>query len=254
MPDQQLRLQVSGVSHSYGRRQGLAGVSMELPVGVTGLLGPNGAGKSTLMKLVATALSLHHGAIRRGDLAWSHGQDNAVRKLVGYLPQHFEVMSFASVRRNVAYAAWAHGLSGSSLDRAVDTVLASLDLTGRADDRARSLSGGMRQRLGLACAMVHRPQVLVLDEPTVGLDPVQRQALRQSMVEAGRNSVVLISTHLVEDLATVADHVVVLREGTVCFAGSLDQLRARGMERAGEHASTLEAGYHAVQADGSDTP
>lgn len=110
----------------------------------------------------------------------------------------------------------------------------------------------MRQRLGLACAMVHRPQVVILDEPTVGLDPVQRHALRRTIGEVGKKSVVLISTHLVEDLATVAKQVVVLREGTVSFTGSLDQLRTLGSHQSEEHASALEAGYHAAQVRGGD--
>lgn len=225
---------------------------MDFPTGVTGLLGPNGAGKSTLMKLVATALPLQQGAIRYGDLPWGPGRIDDVRGLIGYLPQRFELRGWSSVRRNVAYAAWAHGLTQPKADDAVEDVLATVGLLDRAKDPARSLSGGMRQRLGLACAMVHRPQILVLDEPTVGLDPVQRQLLRRTIGEVGRNSVVLVSTHLVEDLATVADQVVVMREGTVSFAGSLDELRALGADESQQHASALEAGYHAVQAGGSD--
>ncbi|NLE97451.1 MAG: ATP-binding cassette domain-containing protein [Propionibacterium sp.] len=245
-------VEVLAVSHQYGKRQGLADASLTLPVGVTGLLGPNGAGKTTLMKLLATALPLQRGTIRHGELAWTRKNAVDVRRLVGYLPQRFELMEWSTLRRNVEYAAWAQGLSGPSLDGAVDDVLATVDLADRASDRARALSGGMRQRLGLACAMVHRPPVLVLDEPTVGLDPVQRQQLRRTIVQASEQSVVLISTHLVEDLATVADQVVVMREGEVRFTGSLDELRDLGATLADQHASPLEAGYHAVQAAGQD--
>lgn len=104
---------------------------MVLPVGVTGLLGPNGAGKSTLMKLLATALPLQQGSIRQGDLTWGQGRISAIRGLIGYLPQRFELMGWSSVRRNVAYAAWAHGLSGSGLDKAVEAVLVTVDLVAR---------------------------------------------------------------------------------------------------------------------------
>lgn len=236
---------ITQVSHSYGRRLALQEVSLTLPVGVTGLLGPNGAGKSTLMKLLATATGLQSGEIRFGERRLGDGPVNEIRRLIGYLPQRFELMEWSTVRRNVAYAAWAHGLAGDALDAAVDAVLTSVDLADRAGSRARSLSGGMRQRLGLACALVHRPAVAILDEPTVGLDPVQRGELRRLITDLGEHSVVLISTHLVEDLAATAEQVVVLHEGRMRFRGSVAELRALGESSTSTHASVLEAGYEA---------
>ena len=240
------------ISHSYGRRPALQEVSLTLPIGVTGLLGPNGAGKSTLMKLLATATGLQTGEIRFGKRRLGDGPVNEIRRLIGYLPQRFELMEWSTVRRNVAYAAWAHGLAGDALDAAVDAVLGSVDLAERAGSRARSLSGGMRQRLGLACALVHRPVVAVLDEPTVGLDPVQRGELRRLITELGERSIVLISTHLVEDLAATAEQVVALHEGRVRFRGSVADLRTLGEANASNHASVLEAGYEASL--GMNTP
>jgi len=250
---------VSGVSHSYGGRMALVDVSCELPVGVTGLLGPNGAGKSTLMTLLATAVPLRNGSIRFGDIEVGAGAVERVRGLIGYLPQRFEVMELASVRRNVAYAAWAHGLGGDGLEQAVDDALALFDLADRVKSRARSLSGGMRQRLGLACALVHRPPVVILDEPTVGLDPVQRAELRRSIVDLGQHSAVLVSTHLVEDLAGVAERVLVIHQGRLRFSGSVEELRDLGQGGAeqrpdgvvesglaGSVSSPLEAGYAAA--------
>lgn len=234
------------VSHSYGGRLALSGVSCELPVGVTGLLGPNGAGKSTLMKLLATAMRLRNGSIRFGEIEFDDGSIARVRGLIGYLPQRFEVMEMASVRRNVSYAAWAHGLSGDGLETAVGDALELFDLTDRAKSRARTLSGGMRQRLGLACALVHRPQVVILDEPTVGLDPVQRSELRRSIAKLGEHSVVLISTHLVEDLAAIAERVLVIHQGRLRFAGSVAELRELGEGGQASHSSPLEAGYEAA--------
>ncbi|MEA4945363.1 MAG: ATP-binding cassette domain-containing protein [Propionicimonas sp.] len=236
-------LQVSGVSHRYGRRPALHDVTLTLPVGVTGLLGPNGAGKSTLMKLLATATPLRAGEVRFGDLVLGASPVTEIRRLIGYLPQKFELMEWSSVRRNVDYAAWAHGLSGDAQRTGVDAVLEAVGLTDRSHTRARSLSGGMRQRLGLACALVHRPAVAILDEPTVGLDPVQRGELRRLIAELGEHSVVLISTHLVEDLAASAEQVVVLHEGRVRFRGSVDDLRALGETYPNPHTSVLEAGY-----------
>lgn len=239
-------IEIAGVSHRYGRRQSLVGVNLDLPVGVTGLLGPNGAGKSTLMKLLATAMPLQEGSIRFGETSVVRATLNDVRRLVGYLPQRFEVMGWSTVRGNVEYAAWAQGVAADQIAEAVDASLTAVDLQDRAGSRARSLSGGMRQRLGLACALVHRPPVVILDEPTVGLDPVQRRDLRGLINGVAKTSVVLMSTHLVEDLATVAEKVVVLHDGLVRFDGSLTELRVLGDATAGEHASALEAGYHAA--------
>jgi ABC-2 type transport system ATP-binding protein len=212
---------VRDVTHRYGRRVALADATLDLPVGVTGLLGPNGAGKSTLMKLLATAMPLQTGSVAAGDLPLVRDNLTAVRRQLGYLP------------------------SREAGERA-DLALALLGLSDRAGSRARALSGGMRQRLGLACALVHEPRVLVLDEPTVGLDPAQRRGLRDAIAAAAERAVVLISTHLVEDLATLADQVVVMHEGTLRFVGTLDDLRALGADDAAGHASELEAGYHAV--------
>lgn len=236
-------VKVLGVSHRYGRKEALIGVDLNLPVGVTGLLGPNGAGKTTLMKLLATATPLRHGEIHYGNLDVGRDSLPEVRSLIGYLPQRFELMEWASVARNVAYAAWAHGVPREEVERAAHRVLEAVDLVSRAGSRARSLSGGMRQRLGLACALVHRPAVAILDEPTVGLDPVQRSELRRLITQLGRESVVLVSTHLVEDLAAAAEHVVVMNDGRVRFTGGIEDLRRLGETSTTSHSSVLEAGY-----------
>jgi ABC-2 type transport system ATP-binding protein len=175
---------VRGVTHRYGRRVALADATLDLPVGVTGLLGPNGAGKSTLMKLLATAMPLQTGSVAVGDVPLVRDNLTAVRRQLGYLPQRFEVMGWSTVRRNVEYAAWAHGLPSREAGERADRALVLLGLSDRAGSRARALSGGMRQRLGLACALVHEPRVLVLDEPTVGLDPAQRRGLRDAIAAA----------------------------------------------------------------------
>lgn len=194
------RVSVRGVTHRYGRRVALADATLDLPVGVTGLLGPNGAGKSTLMKLLATAMPLQTGSVAVGDVPLVRDNLTAVRRQLGYLPQRFEVMGWSTVRRNVEYAAWAHGLPSREAGERADRALVLLGLSDRAGSRARALSGGVRQRLGLACALVHEPRVLVLDEPTVGLDPAQRRGLRAlgaddaaghaSELEAGYHAVV----------------------------------------------------------------
>jgi ABC-2 type transport system ATP-binding protein len=200
------------------------------------------------MKLMATALPVQAGSISYGDLVLGKSPVRDVRRLLGYLPQRFSIMGTSTVIRNVSYAAWAHGMKGKELSDAVEYVLEVFDLSDRAKSRAVSLSGGMRQRLGLACALVHTPRIAILDEPTVGLDPVQRSELRRCISRIGQRSSVLISTHLVEDLVGVAEQVLVMNEGILCFAGSVVELAQAGVsrERAEGLSSGLEAGYTAV--------
>ncbi len=242
----QPRVAIQGLTHRYGRQLALDHVDLDLPTGVTGLLGPNGAGKTTLLKLIATAMPVRGGTLSIDGVSVGATTLRTVRRRLGYLPQRFEVMGQATVSHNVAYAAWAHGMTRVEIPEAVGRALALVDLTDRADVHARSLSGGMRQRLGLACATVHRPQLLVLDEPTVGLDPVQRSQLRESIAGAAEDAVVVVSTHLVEDLTHTADRIVILHEGRLRFVGSPGELSRLGEPLAKRHASPLEAGYHAV--------
>ncbi|MDO5082797.1 MAG: ATP-binding cassette domain-containing protein [Arachnia propionica] len=237
-------VRLHGVSHSYGARDALHGISTTFRVGVTGLLGPNGAGKTTLMKLVATAHPLQRGEITVGDVRLGRDTVDQVRSRIGYLPQQFTVMGWASVRQNVEYAAWAHGMGKRDIPDAVADALELVGLADRAASRARSLSGGMRQRLGLACALVHRPSILILDEPTVGLDPRHRQGLRQIISQAGEHAVVIVSTHLIEDLATSAHTVVVVDQGEIKFDDSMTAFRELGGNTHGE--PELEAAYFAV--------
>lgn len=238
-------LEISDVSHSYGRRRRLSHVSSVVAPGVTGLLGPNGAGKTTLLKLLAGAMPLQQGSIRYADVRWEQHSSEAAG-LVAYLPQRFELMEWSSVVRNVAYAAWAQGMSAEQAHSQALATLTRVGLADRANDRVRSLSGGMRQRVGIACALVHRPRIVLLDEPTVGLDPSQRVEIRGVIHEAAEDAIVLVSTHMVEDLANIAQHVMVLAEGTLRFQGTIDELRELGEASETAHASALESGYYAA--------
>lgn len=159
---------------------------------MVGLLGPNGAGKTTLFKLLATALPLQTGDIASAELDYRTTPVHTVRTRIGYLPQRFELMEWSTVRRNVEYAAWAHGVADADIAQRADESLERVGLLDRRGSRARSLSGGMRPRLGLACALAHSPELTTLDEPTVGLDPVQRAELRHQIAEHGREGVVVV--------------------------------------------------------------
>lgn len=235
------------VSFSYGRRKVLHGISVGLSVGVTGLLGPNGAGKSTLLNILATVRQPSGGtvAIDGADTTSRDGRATA-RRSIGYLPQRFDLMHGATLRRNVAYAAWAQGVPADRSDEAAFESLKLVGLAPRADERAGRLSGGQRQRLGIACAVAHRPRVLLLDEPTVGIDPIQRVEIRRYLRQIASTTAVVVSTHIVEDIAQSASRVLVMDAGRMWFDGSVAELELRGASKTGEGASALELGYAAT--------
>lgn len=155
-------------------------------------------------------------------------------------------MDFTSVERNVIYAAWAHGVKRDEIPGAVKDILEITDLTAKKNAMARSLSGGMRQRLGIACALVHRPRVALLDEPTVGLDPLQRAGIRQLLMQLAEDSSIIVSTHLVEDLVGVANRVLVMDAGRLTFDGAIPDLEHLGADRPSPGLNQLECGYQAA--------
>lgn len=218
-----------GVSKSFRRRTALDGIDVRFDPGVTSLLGANGAGKTTLVSAIATVTRPDGGRISVAgcDLSTADGV-SAARRQVGYLPQHFDLIGGASVHENAAYSAWCHGWDRALVDEQASWALAVVGLSDRRRERARAISGGQRQRLGIACAIAHRPQVLVLDEPTVSLDPIGRIAVRELIAELGRSTTVIMSTHLVDEVAALGGQAVVLREGTVAYSGSTDDLGRDG--------------------------
>ena len=239
----QVDVSLSHVSFSYGRKQALSDVSLSFGNGVFGLLGPNGAGKTTLMNIVTTLSRPSSGSVRiAGANVLTNSGRRRARSRIGYLPQSFELMNASSLLRNVRYAAWARGLSWKASCDAAVWALEQVELSGEARRPVRSLSGGMRQRAGIACAIVARPDVLVLDEPTVGLDPVQRIEVRKFLDAYADSHTVLVSTHLVEDLAAIADRVLVLDHGRLLLDGRMDDLAALA-DSEDSMASPWESGY-----------
>jgi ABC-2 type transport system ATP-binding protein len=233
-----------GVGFAYGRTEVLRGIELKAGVGITGLLGPNGAGKSTLLEILATVKAPKTGSVTVAGVEAAGGSSiRAIRRHLGYLPQRFDLMMWSSCRRNVAYAAWCNGVDPGVADDAALTALAAVDLVDRRDVRAGTLSGGQRQRLGIACAIAHRPAVLLLDEPTVGLDPGQRLEIRDHLRAYAAGACVLVSTHIVEDLAVVASSVVVIDRGVLSYQGSVEGLAAAETEIDSRFQSPLEAGY-----------
>lgn len=223
-------LEVARVSYSFGETQALCEVSMSLGLGINGVLGVNGAGKTTLLRILAGQLRPVSGECR-------YGTDSSLglsyRRRVSILPQHFTFPGNYRVREFVAFAAWLKGNSSRRAGELADDSLSAVGLIDRRDARMRSLSGGMRRRAGLASALVGDPEILVLDEPTTGVDPEQRATLRELIRVQSKDRIIVFSSHVLEDVQQLADHVVVLHEGRVVADQPLDDLIAKPGGREG---------------------
>jgi ABC-2 type transport system ATP-binding protein len=214
------------LTKSYGRHRALDGLDLSARTGVTGLLGPNGAGKTTLLRILATVMTPDSGDVRLLGRDPAAAEDRlAVRRRLGYLPQDagfhggftaFEAVDYVAVLKE-------HTAQRARHDE-VRRVLAKVGLADVSGRKVRALSGGMRRRLGLAQALLGRPELLVLDEPTAGLDPEQRIRFRDLVSEAGEASTVVLSTHQTEDVAALCSHVVVMVGGRARFAGTVAEL------------------------------
>ncbi|MBI4336608.1 MAG: ABC transporter ATP-binding protein [Chloroflexi bacterium] len=229
-------IEVENVTFSYGKLRALSGLTLHIPVGVSfGLLGPNGAGKTTLIRLMVGLLRPSSGSVRV--LGEQPSREVAAR--IGYMPQLSALYPDLSVWENLDFFARIYGLPGATRRQAIDRVLRLVDLWKRRDDVVGHLSGGMRQRLSLACALVHRPPLLVLDEPTVGLDPELRVhfwRFFQQLTKEGTS--IVISSHTMDDAAH-CDRLAFLREGQVIAEGPPQALR----DGTGDPKATLEEAF-----------
>ena len=241
-----MNVQVSGLTRRFGRAVAVAGVELEIGVGVFGLLGPNGAGKTSLLRMMATAVPPSSGTLRLLDRdPLVHGQRREIRRRIGYLPQTPGYYPGFTVTEFVEYFALLKEMPAGRVHDAVATAVERVGLADRARARLRTLSGGMLRRATIAQAIVNEPELLLLDEPTAGLDPEQRVAFRALLRELGQRATVVVSTHLVEDVGAACGQVALMDKGRIIFHGTPGELIARG---AGHDTgdAPLERGYTAV--------
>lgn len=239
-------LVMDDLTFAYGRKEVLHGLTGQWRPGVVGLLGLNGAGKTTLLRVLATTATPSDGVLRiAGHDPRQFRARSRLRKSLGYLPQDASWHPAFTVREFGHYFAWLHGVSHKQRRRRVDEVLDTVDLTRFADERLGRLSGGQRRRAMLVQALVHQPTVLILDEPTAGLDPEQRVRVRNLVRTIAADRLVILSTHLVEDVGYAADRVVVLHEGRFVFDGDSDTLKANAYSD-DPGGNPLEQGFHRV--------
>ena len=220
-------LSLESVGYHYaGGHAAVADVNLDLGPGILGLLGPNGAGKSTLMRMLATMTRPSSGRIR-----WN-GTDltaapNALRSTLGYLPQDFGVYPALSAREFLGFLAAVKGLSGAKARERVDHCLSQVGLGDAADRRLGEYSGGMRQRVGIAQALLNDPTLLIVDEPTVSLDPEERMRFRHLLTDLAGERLVILSTHIVSDVEASATALAVMSAGALRFHGTPEQLIAQ---------------------------
>ncbi|GAA1278280.1 ABC transporter ATP-binding protein [Saccharothrix xinjiangensis] len=240
------QVRAEGLRVRAGRRVAVDGLDLRLGRGVHGLLGPNGAGKTTLIRALATVLRPASGTLEVFGRPVSGQVDlRALRRSLGYLPQDFGYYKRFTVREFVEYVAWLKEVPARDVPGAVQRAVERVGLADRADDRLKSLSGGMVRRAGIAQAIVNDPELLLLDEPTAGLDPGQRVRFRELVQELGADSCVVVSTHLVEDVAAACSDVVLVAGGKLVFQGTPAELAAAGgPDHVGD--SPIERGYSAL--------
>jgi ABC-2 type transport system ATP-binding protein len=244
-----MNVEIAGVTRRFGRTQAVAGVDLSAGPGVFGLLGPNGAGKTSLLRMMATVIPPSSGRLRLlGRDPGGYGPRREIRRRLGYLPQNLGYYPSFTVAEFVEYFALLKEMPSARVPAAVAAAIERTGLGDKARARLRTLSGGMLRRAGIAQAIVNEPELLLLDEPTAGLDPEQRVAFRALLRECGEHATVVVSTHLVEDVGAACTEVALMNQGKIVFHGTPAELiaRADGTDAAGD--APLERGYSAVLA------
>jgi len=214
-----MKLSIENISKQYTKDKfGLKDFSITIENGILGLLGPNGAGKSTLMKMIATISKPTDGKI----ILDGHDlvkEPDYIRKFLGYLPQDFGVYDNLNAYEFLAYIAAMKGVGGPNLKPRIESLLAGVNLIEAAKLPIGTYSGGMKQRVGIAQALLNDPKVLIFDEPTVGLDPEERMRFRNLISDLAQNCIVILSSHIVSDIETIADEVAIMKGGTLINKG-----------------------------------
>lgn len=215
-----MELKIDNLTKQYGNKTAIDQVSFSLTPGVTGLLGANGAGKSTLMRMVCGVMKPTSGSIT---LDQYDVTEKEYRNLIGYLPQDFGYYPEFTGMKFLLYVAALKGLDRQTAGMRSRELLEQVNLEKDGAKKIKTYSGGMKRRLGIAQALLNRPKLIVLDEPTAGLDPKERVRFRHIFEQLGRDNIVLLSTHIVSDIEKCADRVMVIKEGKKVFDGTEEE-------------------------------
>lgn len=216
-----MELIIDGLSKKYENKKAVDSISLKLHQGVYGLLGANGAGKTTLMRMICGILKPTAGTIAFDGSAVT---EERYRSILGYLPQDFGYYPEFTGQDFLFYMAALKGIGKPQAKRKAAELLQMVSLQDAAKKKIKTYSGGMKQRLGIAQALLNQPKLLVLDEPTAGLDPKERVRFRNLIQDLGENSIVLLSTHIISDIEHIADHVIMMKDGRLLYSGKWDEM------------------------------
>ena len=215
-------IEIRNLTKNYGKKQALSAVNLTIPQGMFGLLGPNGAGKTTLMKILTTLLQKTEGDVKICGIPVENSRE--IRHMTGYLPQDFSMYGNMSAYEALDYLAMLSGVSKAERKSKVPEMLEKVNLLEQQKTKVKSMSGGMKRRLGIAQAIIHDPRVIIVDEPTAGLDPEERIRFRNLLCEIAKDRIVLLSTHIVGDIEATCENIAVLNQGRLCFQGKVAEL------------------------------
>lgn len=215
-------LKIDSISKKYGKYMALDNISLSIKPGVFGLLGPNGAGKSTLMRILTTIQTYDSGSIEYGTVNWNNKLD--VKRLLGYLPQKFSLYKHLTVTECLMHIATLKGISMEKKLK-VEYVLEQVNLLEHRNKKIGKLSGGMIRRVGIAQAILGDPQIIIVDEPTAGLDPEERIRFRNILHKIGQHNLIIISSHIVEDIETICNDIAILHKGKILVTGNVNTIK-----------------------------
>ncbi|MBM0859584.1 ABC transporter ATP-binding protein [Staphylococcus epidermidis] len=214
---------IKGLSKSYdGKKDALNSLDLVIPNGMFGILGRNGSGKSTLMNIIATILQPSKGTVTINGIEIKNSQK--IRQMIGYLPQDFDFYPNMKVSEVLYYLGFLSKINQKDFDKYVDLILRKVNLIDYKNKKVKSLSGGMKKRLGIAQAILHDPKVIIVDEPTAGLDPEERVRLRNLLSDLAENKIVIISTHIVSDIESTCNRIAILDKGSLVYKGDIPSL------------------------------
>ncbi len=216
------KIEIKHLDKCYGKKKALSDVNLKIEEGMFGLLGRNGAGKTTLMKVLATLLEKQNGSVKVCGIPVEKASE--IRKITGYLPQDFSMYPDMTVYEAMDYLGVLSGLSKEERKKRIPKLLKKVNLQNDCRKKVKALSGGMKRRLGIAQAILHNPKVLIVDEPTAGLDPEERVRFRNLLCEIAEERIVILSTHIVGDVEATCENIAVLDGGKVLFRGTVSEL------------------------------